>query len=269
MSYQSIEESLEQGAPFELYEFTQGIKRWLFVSSASEMVVDGQLYKPAAIKRDRIRQTDNTLKDQLKFAFPRDSEFAQQFVGFVPEEVVGVTVRRGHYGDSDGQLLTYWKGRVMGASASGAIVTVACESIYTSMRRPGLRARFERSCRHVLYGGQCQVVREDYKHEGRVLGVEDGLRITVSGAALKPDGWYQLGILAAADGVMRFITKHQSDTVTLNRPMEGLVGNTTVVIYPGCDHHRQTCANKFNNLDNFGGFPYIPARNPFDGSSII
>lgn len=30
-------------------------------------------------------------------------------------------------------------------------------------------------------------------------------------------------------------------------------------IYPGCDKTQATCAAKFSNLGNFGGFPYVPA----------
>ena len=38
---------------------------------------------------------------------------------------------------------------------------------------------------------------------------------------------------------------------------------------PGCDLRRDTCAAKFGNLLNFGGFPDIPGRNPFGGTSIV
>jgi len=33
----------------------------------------------------------------------------------------------------------------------------------------------------------------------------------------------------------------------------------TFVVYPGCDKSQRTCRLKFNNLANFGGFPYVPA----------
>jgi len=35
------------------------------------------------------------------------------------------------------------------------------------------------------------------------------------------------------------------------------VGDTFTVL-PGCDHTTATCSNVFNNLQRFGGFPYIP-----------
>ena len=40
-------------------------------------------------------------------------------------------------------------------------------------------------------------------------------------------------------------------------------------IASGCDLRAATCATKFGNLPNFGGFPEIPGRNPFGGSSIV
>jgi hypothetical protein len=32
----------------------------------------------------------------------------------------------------------------------------------------------------------------------------------------------------------------------------------TFTAYPGCDKTQNTCTSKFNNLVNFGGFPYVP-----------
>ena len=38
---------------------------------------------------------------------------------------------------------------------------------------------------------------------------------------------------------------------------------TEVLLTVGCDHSTATCAARFNNLDNYGGFPAIPSKNPF------
>jgi hypothetical protein len=81
-----------------------------------------------------------------------------------------------------------------------------------------------------------------------------------------------------------FITDHAGATLTLSRPMPDLAaaiatpdldpdtGEPLPVladIAPGCDLRAATCATKFGNLANFGGFPEIPGRNPFGGSSIV
>jgi hypothetical protein len=37
----------------------------------------------------------------------------------------------------------------------------------------------------------------------------------------------------------------------------------------GCDRTFATCQSKFGNSLNFGGFPWIPVKNPFAGDSIV
>ncbi len=46
-------------------------------------------------------------------------------------------------------------------------------------------------------------------------------------------------------------------------------GTASIEIAPGCELRRHTCAAKFGNLLNFGGFPDIPGRNPYGGGSIL
>lgn len=269
MSYATYEDSLELGTPVELYEFTQGTQRWFYASCAEDVLALGQVFTATPIKRSRVKTTTDTFKDGVTLTFPRDNPFASQFLGFAPEEVTTLTIRRGHYGDPDGEFIVYWKGRVAGAKAANNEITIECESVFTSIKRPGLRARFEYGCRRTLYLKGCNVNRELYKLEGKILSISGGLVVAVAGAALKPGGYYTGGMLVAPSGVSRFITAHSGDQVTIARPLPELVGGMTVALYPGCDHLRETCKNKFNNLDNFGGFPFIPGRNPFDGSSIV
>jgi len=269
MTYNAYETSLDLGTPVELFEFIQGLQRWNYITGATPIVRLGQTYTPMPVRRDRIKQTNDIFKDSLKVTFPRDDAFASQFLGFAPEEVTTLTVLRGHYGDPDNEFIVYWKGRVVGAKASGNEITVECESVFTSIRRPGLRARFEYGCRHALYGARCGVNREAYKLEGAVTAIAGGLNVSVAGASLSPNGYYTGGMLVAPGGGSRFLVAHTGDVVTLNRPLASLAGGQVVAIYPGCDHLRTTCLNKFGNLDNFGGFPFIPQRNPFDGSSIV
>jgi len=70
-------------------------------------------------------------------------------------------------------------------------------------------------------------------------------------------------------GVRRSIVAHSGANLTLTRPVPEFAVGSQIRLYPGCDHTKGTCNTKFNNLDNFGGFPWIPIRNPFDGNSIL
>lgn len=270
MTYATYENSVQRGTPVELYEFVQGTQRWNYASCAEPVIRLGQTFRPSSIKRDRIKQSTDVFKNGVRLTFPRDDEFAGQFLGFSPENVTAVTILRGHQDDPDNQFQVYWKGRVLSVRATESQVELECEPIYTSIRRPGLRAKFEYGCRHVLYGRGCGVNRELYRHDGTVLSLSASLNVEVTGVAgMYPDGYFTGGILVAPDGASRFIVAHAGGVVTLSRPIRSLGGGQAVRLYPGCDHLRTTCNIKFNNLDNFGGFPWIPSRNPFDGSSIV
>lgn len=68
---------------------------------------------------------------------------------------------------------------------------------------------------------------------------------------------------------MRYISAHLGSTVTLSNQIPELTAGKQVEVYPGCDHTLATCRDKFGNHINFGGFPWIPGRNPFTSSSTI
>lgn len=269
MSYTTYENSLDTGTPIELYEFTQSTKSWRYCSSSEDIVYLSNTFTPSSITRDAVKQTTDTFKDSMTLKFPRSNEFASQYLTYAPDSVTTVTIYRGHYGDPDGQFIVYWKGRITGAKTAGQMIEIQCESVFTSVRRMGLGARFEYGCRHALYMTGCNVNKELFKVTGNIVSIADELNITVAEASLQSDGYYNAGMISFPDGSTRFITNHTGSSLTLSRPYSGLLGGMQVSIYPGCDHLKETCLNKFNNLDNFGGFPWIPSKNPYSGSSIV
>jgi uncharacterized phage protein (TIGR02218 family) len=269
MSYLTVEQSVQLGRPIELYLFTQGNQKWGFCSAALEVVHGLVTYSPSSIKRDRIKQSTDVFKNGLTITFPLDNKFAHQYIGFAPEEVTTVTIFRNHLTDTSNEFIIYWKGRVVGGSTNEQEIRLDCESVYTSIKRPGLRAKFEYNCRHALYGKGCLLDKENFKYVSTVNSVTGGLVVAVGGATSFADGHFSGGILKAFNGVTRFITAHTDNNITISRPLPELASGQAVTLYPGCDHLRATCKDKFNNLDRYGGFPWIPTRNPFDGSSIV
>jgi uncharacterized phage protein (TIGR02218 family) len=53
-----------------------------------------------------------------------------------------------------------------------------------------------------------------------------------------------------------------STTLMTPLPNTPQIGDT-LLITMGCDKTQTTCQNKFNNLNNFGGFPYVPQETVF------
>jgi len=76
-------------------------------------------------------------------------------------------------------------------------------------------------------------------------------------------------VLQTVQGHRRMILSHVGDTVTLTAAILGLAPGSTVTAFAGCDHTISTCDSKFNNRENFGGFPYFPSINPFAGGPIF
>lgn len=267
MTYSSRENSVALGEVIELYQFIIGTEFFLFASCAQPITYLAKEYSPSSISRDAVKQGVDPFKGGLSVRFPKSDSFAQQFITFAPNEVVSLTIFRGHFGDPE--FVTYWKGRVLGGSISGQEISLDCESVFSSLKRPGLRATHEINCRHVVYSIQCKASAAAMEVTGTVNSTSNGeTTLQVASAATKPDGWFTAGFLVIG-GVRRFIKAHQGINLTISRPFGFNVITSPIRMYAGCDHLLSTCNTKFNNGDNHGGFPFIPGINPFGGSSII
>lgn len=268
MTYTTYENSTDDGAPFELYEFRRGSEFWRYTSASNNLIKTNETFYAEYIKRDEVKQVDDISKGGIKLVFPRTNLFAFSFLGFAPEGVTTVTIWRGHFGDDPQEYIAYWKGRVLKASASDAEITIDCESVFSSLKRIGLRARYERNCRHGLYSGACTISMSAYQLIATVSGV-DRIDLTIGDASTRPDGYFTGGVIMDSEGNYRLITSHVGSAVRINREFENSPTAGSVTLYPGCDKAKTTCISKFNNLENFGGFPFIPPINPFAGSSIV
>lgn len=280
MTYLAKETSAESGAPFFLYQFTIGSTIYRFVDLPNDITFDSNLWTAMSLKHSDVKQSNELSKNSMTVVMPLGSTFADLFVGWSPEETVSFTLYRGHIGETE--YLVYWKGRVTSHKLIDKTLEFNCESIFTSLRRSGVRARFTRTCRHSLYGRGCNVNKTTYAVNGFVDSVSD-LTLTISAASGYVSGWFNNGIIEFSDGSYRSIKTHVSNLITINRAIRiitdnswgygynygNLYGGMGVILYPGCDRTISTCKTKFNNLINQGGFKWIPDKNPMSGSSIL
>jgi uncharacterized phage protein (TIGR02218 family) len=284
-TYSGLEASAHGGRPVELFRFVHGSQVWTY-STGPEVEYGGETYAAFAVGRDDMGQAKELHKSALQVLLPRTCELSLLYLAGSPESVVTLTVYRQHIGASDGPIV-YWKGRVVSVEWPDQVTaSLTCESVFTSLKRPGLRARYQRMCRHALYSEQCGVDKADYAVPGTVSAVDSThTAVTIPEAAGYDDGYFLGGFLALADGTMRFISAHSGSSITLANPAPVLAdlvglggygedygqyyGGIGLVIYPGCGRDRTTCNDRFANVLNFGGWPWIPKRNPFDGRSLV
>ena len=286
MTYDAIEASSAEGRPYFLYQFIEGEQIWRFTSRASDWISAASeggdlVWEAAAISHGDVVQSGEIERGRLDLTFPLSHTFAARFLAPMGNTPVSLTIFRGHE-QVLGETVAHWKGRIVGAEAEGARLILSAESIFSTLRRAGVRAKYQRICRHALYGRGCGLDIAQHWLPGEVIAIA-GANLTVPAAADSPEGWYRGGVLRF--GVqLGFITGHAGATITLSRPMPeiatalanpaldpvtGALLPVMLEIAPGCDLRAETCAAKFGKLLNFGGFPAIPGRNPFGGSSIV
>lgn len=267
MTYVTSEASAHDGQPVELYRFALQAQRWTFTSGQTTVIRQSETYSPATITRSGLEQTNEINRNGIEIRLPRDNPVAALFIASPPEGVVSVTLYRRHTDDPDNEFITLWKGRVLAARFSSSEATLKCEPVATSLKRTGLRARYQLLCRHVLYSAGCGALKEGFRVDGTVVAVS-GVTVQVEAAGTQPDGYFVAGMLQTAQGV-RMIVGHSGVNLTLIAPMPSLAFGQIVQLYAGCDHSTGQCAGRFGNLANFGGFPFIPLKNPFTGDAII
>lgn len=259
----------------ELYRFVEGDSDFIYtVTSADEEAeYDGDTYTPVPIGRDEVESKGEMTRENVKISFALDNEVARKWFLSSLDFPLTVTI---YSQNEDLETETEWKGRLASVAPNRTEIEFTFESVFTSLRRIGLRQRYQITCPHALYGKGCKLDKDDFDTAGTITDVTNAV-VTVPEAAGFADGYFASGIFEDNQGNLRFIMSHVGSTLTLIRPMNALidyVGNNgyagvTCRLFPGCDRSTTVCNDRFNNLDNHGGFPFIPGVNPFGGSSIV
>ncbi len=269
MSYTQRENSEYEAQPNELYTFTRQGNVWRYTSADEDKTANFFLFQSYPIRRSSFQQSQETERGPLTLVMSKQVPFLQQFRSSPPTSVTTLLVQRYHEGVSE--YVTVWIGRVTNVVFSEREAEVRCESIYSSIKRPVLRRRYQTGCPHVLYGPQCGVLRANFAVTAELISVR-GTTLTSPEFGFFPDNYFNGGYVEWAvgpDTLRRFIISHTNLDITLNLPFATIPGNASVVAYPGCDHTLPTCDTKFNNHENYGGQPFYPKKNPFGGSPIF
>ncbi|MGL4478807.1 MAG: phage BR0599 family protein [Aeromonas veronii] len=250
------------GEIVELYRFSRGATVWTYTSAALPVDYNAETYTPESLSRGADEQGEEINRAQLTVTLPRGNPVPSEFVAYSPEGLLQLTV----YRQVNSVTGVIWQGRVVGCAHRGDAAELRCEPIFTSLRRAGLSSRFSTNCRHFLYGTGCNVDPEDFKVTVTVASI-DGLNVTATGLDAQEDGWFQAGHMIAPNGEQRMILAHAGNVVTITAPIQDLAVSDSIDVFPGCPHTREACNSKFDNILNYGGFPFIPLLNPF-GTSI-
>lgn len=148
-------------------------------------------------------------------------------------------------------------------------VTITPEPFLDNQNVP--RFFFSRACNHHLGSEACGVDREAFKATATITAIDAAQKI-VELSITPPGGnaeFFRAGhmVHAATGLVVGIIWSDAGGTagavrLRLHFWSLDLATGQTITAYAGCRHTLGDCVSKFANGANYGGFPYIPNRNP-------
>lgn len=279
MPFIELETSEFLGAPIELYHFYSDSfdQPYTYTSTDIDIVYNSFTYNSEpGLYRTQPELSNEVNAQNIEITLPRTNDFVKLYRKFTPPKAVWIRIYRYHSTDgSNPEVVIYWQGRVRGVTWERNVANVSCQLIDTAFNRNGLRAFYTPNCRHMLYDTRtCKVNPLLFSHDATISSIT-GFKLTSPQFGAFPDtspvplGWWVAGFVEnQTTGDLRYITQHGGSgntEITLSHPFELLDPGDVVRVYAGCNRKYDTCINKFNNVVNFGGWPFIPiGNNPFE-----
>jgi uncharacterized phage protein (TIGR02218 family) len=142
---------------------------------------------------------------------------------------------------------------------SYAKTTVNAGTQYLTMQLPAVI--MQPNCVHTLFDAGCGLNKASFAESNTVQGGSTVNKIISLSA--KPQGYYDNGqVLFTSgpnNGLLKAVKQYFTQEFFFNSPLPFLPNaGDAFTAYPGDDKTQSTCQSKFNNLANFGGFPYVP-----------
>jgi uncharacterized phage protein (TIGR02218 family) len=131
---------------------------------------------------------------------------------------------------------------------------------------PWLHGRWDVATQTYVSNAECGIDAGSFTRNGQVTGVDAGsvlaCRDTTSGEA---DGFFNEGLLTFTAGananVTREVRRWSNQTFALYRPFPfAITAGDPYRALAGDDKTETTCKQKFANLLNFGGMPFLPGQ---------
>jgi len=266
VSYEDIEISAEDGRPVELYEFRGVTGDFFYTSHQRQVTFNANVYTPVAGLTRRqlsIGVEGGASSSTLEVLLPYNLDLAREYAyGDAPPQL-SFTLWRGHLSDPDEAYRAIWQGEVTTWSVKGLEARLKIPSIFAVALSQNMPPRrWQGPCNHVLYDSRCGVNRNDHAVNTTVTAISSG---TVTVANLPWTGNEGVGgeLVVLGSNERRMITATSGTAISIQSSFSAIAVGDNVIAYEGCDHSAETCRDKFNNFENFGGFNLIPGLNPF------
>lgn len=265
-TYDELEQSGSDSRPVEAYEFVGSFQTYRYTSSDRIVNIAGNDYAPIAITRSRLQagtHEDENLSLDLEMPFDIDVVRDYAFAETPPS--LELTVYRQQPSAVGTNFVIYWKGKVRGFTVTDRKAKIQVPSVFSLALQGELpNVYYQTPCNHTLYSGRCGVLAADHGFAATIQAVL-GTAITLTTSPTTTNDLAAGEIVNDRNGERRMILANSGNSVDIGYAFVDLIPGDTVMLYRGCNHSFETCRVKFDNVINFGGYPYIPSDNPFEG----
>jgi uncharacterized phage protein (TIGR02218 family) len=168
------------------------------------------------------------------------------------------------WGDTTDGTVKLFSGKVSDISGDRTSLQINVKSQLELLNIQMPKNLYQAPCGHILYDTGCGLNTATFTHNFTLSTITDQhTLITKLDQRLYPDGYFDQGVIICLTGVnagtKRTVKSYVGGTATiaLSLPNMPSIGDT-FSISAGCDKLKSTCQNKFNNLPQFRGFPFVP-----------
>lgn len=274
MSFEDQEISRSLGEPVDLYLFIYGPGEddyYGYCDAEDPIIFDDVTYEPQPIMRDAVKSSGTLDKSALRVTLDGVTEVAELFKVYPPTQEVVLIIREGHIGDPDAEFKVIWTGRVLSGKWLDSDAELTCEPISTSMRRSAMRRHYQYGCPHAVYQGDelggC--------HASKIAATVSATVDSIDGATVTLEaGWEGSFAPGKFRGGMtewfnpagaierRTILRVTGDVLTLTGVIRNLADGDPISVILGCNHQMTDCKDLHDVINDFGGDPWIPSKNP-------
>jgi uncharacterized phage protein (TIGR02218 family) len=272
MTFSLFEISNRSGRPVFLYEFSWGAKVWRYTSADRDIEgFAGFDWTAIAISDEGVILGNGP--QEFRITLPANLDLVGLFRSTPPAEAIKIRALRYHRDDLDEQVAVYWTGTIGNVKRKDRAKAMIF-GLPTVLRRTGLRMCWERNCPHMLYDQDCKVDRDLFKVETTITALT-GTSITLGSLGAWAGEQFNGGFIEwEADPAPAYDRRGIESYVAGNLfnlfgTTDRLVVDQDVTVYLGCDLTPETCDGTFDNLDNHGGYRFMPGKSPFDGDPVF
>jgi len=261
-AYEAKEEAIQR-KPAELYHIWKlnADVHYRYTSGDVAVTYLGNAYTPATIQRGPVQYDTKLEASSLTVNAARVTTPFIEYLAVNPLDLYWIEVLKLFRDQVPLEASVIFVGQIKTVGFKGIATQIDCTGFEAYLQRKIPSFRYSPSCNWTLYDSKCTIDKTLYKADAVITLSANGLTLTSATFGLQADDYYTYGYAEFGDA-KRMITSHVSDVIELNYKIPDLVNGDTVTVYAGCDLSIEMCRDKFSNVVNFGGHPYIPIDSP-------